>query len=452
MDSTSKKTEVLATLAEGIASLTSSEAWVQWLDAQRRFHRYSFGNTLLIALQRPDATQVAGFHTWLRLGRHVRKGEKGIAILAPVVRRFKVTDEATGEENVVMGAPSAFRVTYVFDLAQTDGEELPTAPVNKLQGDDPDDRYSALIEVAHSLGFTVEEDYLDAGVNGFCNHEKRLIRVEVRNDPRQQVKTLAHELGHAILHAARDLPRERMELEAEFGGLHRLRRFGHRHRGLLLRVRGHLGGWRRRGAQGAHRVRAADPEGRPAHPRRPVREHRGDRGMTAIPLARPVQLTLDLRSSSARCRCEPKPYWDYVDNADLGGELRVRRAGIQALLTAEMSVHHPAWDWRNHCPDDYFAFIQVSEVWVPPHPVTFWRRPLTMITEPIANAGFVIERMVEARPDPVLEERDPEAYRELSRSPFFLHLKIRPRAWTSDVLNGGDRTGRGPSLRPIIDA
>jgi hypothetical protein len=57
--------------------------------------------------------------------------------------------------------------------------------------------------------------------------------------------------------------------------------------------------------------------------------------MTAIPLARPVQLTLNLRSSSARCRREPKPYWDYVDNADLGGELRARRPGVQALLTAE---------------------------------------------------------------------------------------------------------------------
>ncbi len=104
---------------------------------------------------------------------------------------------------------------------------------------------------------------------------------------------------------------------------------------------------------------------------------------------------------------------------------RVLSAGGGALV---MSVHHPAWDWRNHCPDDYFAFIQVSEVWVPPHPVTFWRRPLTMITESIADAGFLIERMVEARPDPVLAERDPEAYRELSRGPFFLHLKLRPSA------------------------
>ena len=207
--------EVLDRLREGIGSLTSSDAWMSWLQAQRRFHHYSFGNTILITLQRSDATHVAGFRTWLSLGRHVRKGEKGIAILAPIVRRFRVTDEVTGDETVVVGAPTNFRVVYVFDIAQTDGDDLPPAPVSKVQGDDPDDRYTQLRGVAHTLGFTVEEDYLDGGVNGFCDHGKHLIRVEVRNDPRQQVKTLAHELAHAILHEGRDLPRERMELEAE---------------------------------------------------------------------------------------------------------------------------------------------------------------------------------------------------------------------------------------------
>ena len=216
MDSTNKKTEILATLAEGIARLTSSAEWQAWLDVQSRFHRYSFGNTLLIALQRPDATQVAGFHAWLRLSRHVRKGEKGIAIIAPVVRRTRVKDEATGDETVITGAPSAFRIAHVFDLAQTDGADLPAVPVHKLEGDDTEGLYTRLIAVAHSLGFTVEEDYLENGVNGDCSHAENRIRVEVRNDPQQQVKTLAHELAHAILHADRtNLVRERAELEAE---------------------------------------------------------------------------------------------------------------------------------------------------------------------------------------------------------------------------------------------
>lgn len=91
-----------------------------------------------------------------------------------------------------------------------------------------------------------------------------------------------------------------------------------------------------------------------------------------------------------------------------------------------MSIHHPSWDWRNHCPDDYFAFIQVSEVWVKPHPVTFWRRPLGMVTEAIADAGFVIERAVEARPQPELETIDTAAFQQLMRVPFLLHLRLRP--------------------------
>jgi antirestriction protein ArdC len=216
MDSTHKKTEILATLADGVARLTNSAEWQAWLDVQSRFHRYSWGNTLLIALQRPEATQVAGFHSWLRLGRHVRKGEKGIAIIAPVVRRVRVTDEATGDKKVIAGSPSAFRVAHVFDVAQTDGEDLPAVPVHKLEGDDADNLYLQLVAVAHSLGFTVEEDYLDNGVSGDCNHVEARIRVEVRNEPQQQIKTLAHELAHAILHADRtNFVRERAELEAE---------------------------------------------------------------------------------------------------------------------------------------------------------------------------------------------------------------------------------------------
>lgn len=93
---------------------------------------------------------------------------------------------------------------------------------------------------------------------------------------------------------------------------------------------------------------------------------------------------------------------------------------------AVISTHHPAWDWRNHCPEDYFSFLQVSEVWIEPHPVTFWRRPLTMITEAVAEAGFLIERLVEPKPEPTLVDHDPEAYEELLRGPYFLHLRLRP--------------------------
>jgi len=91
-----------------------------------------------------------------------------------------------------------------------------------------------------------------------------------------------------------------------------------------------------------------------------------------------------------------------------------------------MSIHHPAWDWRNHCPEDYFAILQVSEVWVKPHTVTFWRRPLTAATDAISEAGFLIDRLVEARPQSELETRDPRAFQELTTGPFFMHLRLRP--------------------------
>lgn len=98
------------------------------------------------------------------------------------------------------------------------------------------------------------------------------------------------------------------------------------------------------------------------------------------------------------------------------------------------STHHPAWDWLDHSPDDYFAKLQVTETWTragKPFDVTFWRRPLREITQPIRAAGFVIDVLTEAEPLPDLAERDPEADHELKTRPFFLHfrLRVRPSEW-----------------------
>ncbi len=181
---------------------------------QSRFHHYSFNNTLLILQQFPEATRVAGYNAWRKLDRFVRKGEKGIWILAPMVYKADAdtsagTDEAT---RVIRG----FKPVPVFDLSQTDGQDLPEVCI-RLTGDEPGDPYEHLRTVAQGLGFTVEEEYL-SGQNGDCNHAERRIRIEARNDGRQQVKTLAHELGHAILHEpGEDRPESRalLELEAE---------------------------------------------------------------------------------------------------------------------------------------------------------------------------------------------------------------------------------------------
>ena len=100
-----------------------SETLTQYLAAIGRFHRYSLRNVMLIASQKPTATHVAGFHSWHKLGRFVKKGEKGIMILAPIVRRKNESAEQdeTDESSTAVG----FRAAYVFDISQTDGQELP---------------------------------------------------------------------------------------------------------------------------------------------------------------------------------------------------------------------------------------------------------------------------------------------------------------------------------------
>src|SRR5579884_3276235 len=97
MATSNKKGDVLQQLREGITKLTSSDAWFRYLDVQRRFHQYSWGNCLLIAIQRPEATRVAGYHAWQQLNRQVNVGEKGIRILAPVT--CKKSTSATPDTN-----------------------------------------------------------------------------------------------------------------------------------------------------------------------------------------------------------------------------------------------------------------------------------------------------------------------------------------------------------------
>jgi ubiquinone/menaquinone biosynthesis C-methylase UbiE len=92
------------------------------------------------------------------------------------------------------------------------------------------------------------------------------------------------------------------------------------------------------------------------------------------------------------------------------------------------TTHHPSWDWLNHTPDDYFAVMQVTESWEragKDYDVTFWRRPLRGLTSPITEAGLVIEQLTEPEPLPELAERDPEAYAELTKRPFFLLFVLR---------------------------
>lgn len=188
----SRQPDILTRLEQAVAAIHDSESFRRYLATQARFHRYSFGNTLLIALQRPDATQVAGFQTWRRLGRFVRKGEKGIAIVVPHTRTVETEDE--GEEERL----THFGTGFVFDISQTDGEPLPTVEVPVLTGEQGSDLYSRLAGLAETEGLALEcrpPERMIGDVMGFYAPEERRIVVR-KAAPLQMAKTLAHELGH----------------------------------------------------------------------------------------------------------------------------------------------------------------------------------------------------------------------------------------------------------------
>lgn len=198
--------ELIAQLMEGIGTLTSSGEWRHYLEFQSRFHQYSFGNALLISAQCHQASRVAGFNAWRRLNRFVRKGERAIWVLAPMI--YKNLDEAE-TVRVIRG----FKFVPVFDVTQTDGEELPSI-CDRLYGDDPKGLYAQLLTVARTIGFTVGDHEFKGSENGDCCHAQHRIHVETTNTPAQRVKTLAHELTHALLHEHYE-NRALAELEAE---------------------------------------------------------------------------------------------------------------------------------------------------------------------------------------------------------------------------------------------
>lgn len=227
-----------AKLADGIDQLVTSEEWTRYLDVQKRFHRYSFGNTLLIMAQRPDATRVMPYGTrdkktgkpltgWLALGRHVKgpdpvtaERQHGIQIWCPSTRMVEVKDDA-GNVRMRDGKPvkreqlTGWRIGRVFDVSQTDGEPLPEV-THLLSGEDDQGIYDRLVKVAGRLGFTVEDADLGA-VNGRTHFGPDRIEIHPARSPMQRCKTLAHELGHAILHRDVDYGACRgvCELEAE---------------------------------------------------------------------------------------------------------------------------------------------------------------------------------------------------------------------------------------------
>ena len=210
-----------------------SELFQSWLNAMAQFSHYSWNNQLLIAFQRPAASsgQVAGFNAWRKLGRHVKKGAKGIAILAPCVHRKKADD--TKEDSPTVKRLSGFKTAYVFCESDTDGEPLPALTYGAESGGE---------ELLTRLEWVTEEDLnivldyeeiKEDGVEGYSAGGRIVIRTSL--SPTAKAGVVVHELAHEILHKRDKQPdavtknRQQRELEAEAIAYVVMRHFGIEH-------------------------------------------------------------------------------------------------------------------------------------------------------------------------------------------------------------------------------
>ena len=208
-----KQQAALEKLEQGILNIATEADWRQYLDFHSKFYNYSAKNTMLIYGQCPDASHVAGYRAWQKHGRQVRKGEKGIVILAPCKK--KIEDEKTGDE---VWRLFGFTTATVFDISQTDGDELPETDT-KAQTTEAE-LYRNLKAFGEAQGFKVLEQAYP-GAYGVCIYKPTGIEIQV--DPLLSVELrasiLAHELGHALMHNAEEYREHSLtsqkELEAE---------------------------------------------------------------------------------------------------------------------------------------------------------------------------------------------------------------------------------------------
>ena len=195
-----KRDEVKQLIDRGVTEL--NEALARGKSAQleevlavlAKFPHYSFGNCMLIAIQKPDASAVQGFQAWKKVGRWVRKGEKGIGIIAPLV--YKEQDEADANGDYTL---RGFKVVHVYDVSQTEGKELPQC--QRATGD-PGEHINAIEEVIR--GYGIELLYEDTGSGAVGVSCKGKIVIQPGQDPAERFATLAHELAHELLHADKE--------------------------------------------------------------------------------------------------------------------------------------------------------------------------------------------------------------------------------------------------------
>lgn len=214
-------------IEDSLAAINTDEDWLKFLSFQAQFYNYSFGNAMLIFSQNPNATYVKGYKAWNQLGRYVKKGSKGLAILAPCIRKVEVFKEPENKnlyhdeeaEKEIRKVVSGFRIAYVYDIADTDGDDsmLPVL-VTGLAGNSEQEKeiYERLLGVI-SKEHCVQEVSGTASKGSF-NLETKVISIRDDLEYLQKIKTLLHEYAHLLdfeMHPEDDVSRNRRELIAE---------------------------------------------------------------------------------------------------------------------------------------------------------------------------------------------------------------------------------------------
>lgn len=203
-DYSEKVKAITEQLEQGVKDLFASEQYKEYLEFVGKFYNYSANNCLLIWLQKPDASMVAGYTTWqTKFKRQVRKGETGIKILAPCPHKItKQVKNADGEIEEKEIRWTTFKPVSVFDISQTDGEDVP-ALVNDLTGEV--DGYEELLQKLISTSpVPVGFEEIKNGAKGYFNTAEKRIAINEGMAQAQTVKTLIHEIAHAILHNRED--------------------------------------------------------------------------------------------------------------------------------------------------------------------------------------------------------------------------------------------------------
>ena len=211
-----KLKELTDHLEQGVREVFESEAYRRYLTLMSRFYTYSFRNSLLIAMQKPDATLVRGYNAWRNdkeIGRHVKAQEKGIRIVVPkeikIQKEQQKRDPDTNEplfapdgspvmETVEIKIPK-FGVGYVYDVSQTEGKELSTLGVDELTGNVQD--YPLFLESLKRMSpFPIDFETIESGAHGYANYEEKRIAIQEGMSELQTLKTAIHEISHATLH------------------------------------------------------------------------------------------------------------------------------------------------------------------------------------------------------------------------------------------------------------